>query len=144
MSRSVVNHLLFNQYEKLIKKLYPKNEEIVRSFLSVANEEEKQAGANLRQQKKQKQTGEEISEIRGQSGYVAKPKIKKGWQQKIIVIDRLIYLALFLFKSNFFLCLPRVEISKDFGFSRYFLRIIIFAIVTLKNISRVFNSKNST
>ena len=75
MSRSVVNHLLFNQYEKLIKKLYPKNEEIVRSFLSVANEEEKQAGANLRQQKKQKQTGEEISEIRGQSGYAAKPKI---------------------------------------------------------------------
>ena len=51
-----------------------------------------------------KATGEERSEIKGQWGYVAKLKIKKGWPQEnyctwIIYIFR--RSALILFKSNF-------------------------------------------
>ena len=47
MSGSVVKHLLWTRYEKLTNELYiePKNEEIVGTFLSLVNEEEKQAEA---------------------------------------------------------------------------------------------------
>ena len=43
MSGSAVKHLLFTRYEKLFNELYmePKNEEIVGTFLLVANEEGK-------------------------------------------------------------------------------------------------------
>ena len=50
MSGSVVKHLLWTRYEKLTNELYikPKNEEIVGTFFSLANEEEKQAEAKSR------------------------------------------------------------------------------------------------
>ena len=78
MSASVVNHLPLTRYEKLLKELYiePKNKEIVRTFLSVVNEEEKQAEGKSRQQKKA--TGEAKSKIKGDTRYVAKPNTKKG------------------------------------------------------------------
>ena len=44
------------------------------------NEKAKQADANPWQQKQA--TAEERSEIKGHSGYVAKPKMKKGWRQE--------------------------------------------------------------
>ena len=74
----------FSRYEKLLNQLYieAKNKEIVGTFLTIANEKGKQADANPRQQKKKKTTGEETSEIKGHSGYVAKPKMKKGWRQE--------------------------------------------------------------
>ena len=45
MSGGVANHLVLSRYEKLPNELYiePKNEEIVETFLSEANEEGKQA-----------------------------------------------------------------------------------------------------
>ena len=75
---SDVNHLLLTWYEKLLNELYvePKNEEIVETFLSVADEEgnkQRQICGN------KKETGER-SEIKEHSGYVAKPKIRKGWR----------------------------------------------------------------
>ena len=72
----------FSRYEKLLNQLYiePKSKEIVGTFLTIANEKGKQADANPRQQKKT--TGEETSEIKGHSGYVAKPKMRKGWRQE--------------------------------------------------------------
>ena len=78
MSRSVVNHLLLTRYEKVLNELYikPKNEEIVWTFRLVGNEEGKQAEAKSRQQKSNRE--ERRSEIKGHSGYVTKPKIKKG------------------------------------------------------------------
>ena len=59
MSGSVVKHLLWTRYEKLTNELYiePKNEEIVGTFLSLANEG-KQAQAKSRQQKKQQEKKE--------------------------------------------------------------------------------------
>ena len=76
MSGSVVNNLLLTRYEKLLNKLYikPENEEIVGTFFSVANEEEKIEAAKKQQEKK--------SEIKRHLGYVTKPKIKKGWDQE--------------------------------------------------------------
>ena len=43
MNGSAVNHLLLTRYEKLLNELYiePKNKEIIGTFFSVANEEEK-------------------------------------------------------------------------------------------------------
>ena len=60
MSKSVANHLLLTQYEKLLNELYiePKNKEIVWTFLSVANEERKEAEAKSREQKKQEKKKE--------------------------------------------------------------------------------------
>ena len=54
MSGIVINYLLLTRYEKLLNKLFiePKNEEITWIFLSVPNEEGKQAEAKSRQQKK--------------------------------------------------------------------------------------------
>ena len=78
MSRSVVSHLLLTRYEKMLHQLYiePKNEEIVWTFLLVGNEEGEQAEVKSQQQKS---NGEKRrSEIKGHSGYVTKPKIKKG------------------------------------------------------------------
>ena len=45
VSESAVKHLLWTRYEKLTNELYiePKNEEIVGTFLSLANQKEKQA-----------------------------------------------------------------------------------------------------
>ena len=100
----------FSRYEKLLNQLYiePKSKEIVGTFLTIANEKGKQADANPRQQKKT--TGEETSEIKGHSGYVAKPKMRKGWRQENQLLPCL----------NFFLCLPRVEKLQNFGFSKFF------------------------
>ena len=55
-SRRVVNYLLLTPYEKLLNKLFiePKNEEIAWIFLSVPNEEGKQAEAISRQQNKRR------------------------------------------------------------------------------------------
>ena len=65
MGESVVNHLLLTRYEKILNELYikPKNEEIVGTFFSVANEEGKQAEVDSQKQKKA--TGEEKIEFKG-------------------------------------------------------------------------------
>ena len=78
ISESVVKYLLLTQYKKLLNKFYiePKNEEIVGTFPSVTNGEGKRAEAKSQQQKKA--TGDEKSKIKGKSGYVTKPKIKKN------------------------------------------------------------------
>ena len=76
MSGSVVNNLLLTRYEKLLNELYikPENEEIVGTFLSVANEEEKIEAAKKQQEKR---------EVRSRDIWdVTKPKIKKGWHQE--------------------------------------------------------------
>ena len=70
--------MLSNTYFELF--IEPKNEEIAGTFLSLANEEGKQAEGKSRQQKKA--SAEERSEIKGHSRYVAKPKIKNGWRQE--------------------------------------------------------------
>ena len=69
-----------------------------------------------------KATGEERSEIKGNLGYVAKPKLKKEWLQEnyLTWVAYIFRSALALFKSSFVLYLPRVEKSQDFGFSRFF------------------------
>ena len=101
MSGSVVNNLLLTRYEKLLNELYikPENEEIVGTFFSVANEEEKIEAAKKQQEKK--------SEIKRHLGYVTKPKIKKGWNQENYC-TWLAYIcrssAITLFKSNFSFC----------------------------------------
>ena len=48
MGESVVNHLLLTRYEKILNELYikQKNEKIVGTFFSVANEEGEQAEVN--------------------------------------------------------------------------------------------------
>ena len=78
MSGSVVNHLLLARYEKLLNKLYiePKSEEIVATFVSVANKKRETSRSKTAAVKKA--TAEERGEIKRHSGYVAKSKIKKG------------------------------------------------------------------
>ena len=78
MSRSVVNHLLLTQCKKVLNELYvePKNEEIVRTFHIVGNEERKQAEAKLQQQKSNRE--ERRSKIKGDLGHFPKPKTIKG------------------------------------------------------------------
>ena len=87
MSGNVVNHLLLTPYEKLLNELYiePKNEEIVGTFLSVANEEGKQAEEKSRQQKKQ-QVKKDVksSDVRDT---LQNPRSKKDGAMKIIVLD---------------------------------------------------------
>ena len=75
MSGSVVNHLLLTRYVKLPNELYiePKNEEIVGTFFSVAKRRET---SRSKITAAKKAAGEKRSEIKGHSGYVAKPKIK--------------------------------------------------------------------
>ena len=60
MSKSVANHLLLTQYEKLLNELFiePKNKEIFWTFLSVANKEGKQPEVKSREQKKQEKKKE--------------------------------------------------------------------------------------
>ena len=69
-----------------------------------------------------KATEEERSEVKRHLGYVAKPKIKKKWRQGNYCtwLGYVFKSAFPLFKSNFFLCLSRVEKSQNFGFSRFF------------------------
>ena len=78
MSRSVVNHLLLTQYEKVLNELCikPKKKEIFWNFLLVGNEEGKQGEAKSQQQKSNRE--ERRSEIKRYLGYFTKPKIKKG------------------------------------------------------------------
>ena len=86
ISGSVVNHLL-TRYEKLLNELYiePKNKEIVRTFLSVPNEEGKQAEAKLQQQKKQQEKKKvRSSDIRNT---LRNSRSKKDGAKKIIVLD---------------------------------------------------------
>lgn len=122
---------------KLLKEIYveTKNEEIAGTF----------SEGKLRQHKTA--TGEEKSNINEHTVYVAEPKIKKRWQRENFCYW-LPYIfrrsALSLSKSNFFLYFPRIKKLQNFGFSRFFSRVIIFAIANLKNISRVFNFTNST
>ena len=91
-------------------------------FLLAANEEGKQSKANSLQQKKQ----QEMKEMgpRDIRDMLQNRRSKKNGANKIIVPGWLAYIvrrsALALFKSKFFLCLPRVEKSKTFGFSRFF------------------------
>ena len=89
MSRSVVNHLLLTQHEKVLNELYvePKNEEIVWTFLIVGNEEGKQAEAKSQQQKSNRE--ERRSEIKEHSGHFPKPKTKKGWPRKLLYLTSL-------------------------------------------------------
>ena len=87
MSRSVVNHLLLTRYEKLLNGLYiePKNKEIVGTFLSIPNEEGKQAEAKLQQQKKQQEKKKvRSSDIRNT---LRNSRSKKDGAKKIIVLD---------------------------------------------------------
>ena len=71
-----------------------------------------------------KATEEERSEIKGHLGYAVKTKIKKGWRQENYStwLAYVFRSAFALFKSNLFLCLPRVEKSQNFGFSRFLHR----------------------
>ena len=87
ISGSVVNHLLLTRYEKLLNELYiePKNKEIVGTFLSVPNEEGKQAEAKLQQQKKQQEKKKvRSSDIRNS---LRNSRSKKDGAKKIIVLD---------------------------------------------------------
>ena len=82
MSGSVVNNLLLTRYEKLLNKLYikPENEEIVGTFFSVANEEEKIEAAKKQQEKK---------EVRSRDIWDVLPNLrsKKDGTKKIIALD---------------------------------------------------------
>ena len=82
MSGSVVNNLLLTRYEKLLNELYikPENEEIVGTFLSVANEEEKIEAAKKQQEKK---------EVRSRDIWDVLPNLrsKKDGTKKIIALD---------------------------------------------------------
>ena len=66
VSESAVKHLLWTRYEKLTNELYiePKNEEIVGTFLSLANQKEKQAETKSWQQKKQQEKKVRSRDIR--------------------------------------------------------------------------------
>ena len=66
VSESAVKHLLWTRYEKLANELYiePKNEEIVGTFLSLANQKEKQAETKSWQQKKQQEKKVRSRDIR--------------------------------------------------------------------------------
>ena len=92
MSGGVANHLVLSRYEKLPKELYiePKNEEIVETFLSEANEEGKQAETKQWQQKKQ----QEKKEVRSKNiqDILQNPRSRKGGAKKTIVLDQLMYL----------------------------------------------------
>ena len=87
MSGSVINHLLATRYEKLLNELYiePKNKKVVGTFLSVRNEERKQAEAKSRKQKKQ----QEKKEVRSRDirDMLRSPRSKKDGAKKIIVLD---------------------------------------------------------
>ena len=87
MSGSVFNHLLLTRYEKLLKERYieSKNEEIVGTFLSLANEEGKQAEAKSRQQIKQ----QEKKEVRSRDirDMLQNRRSKSDGAKKIIVLD---------------------------------------------------------
>ena len=82
MSGSVVNNLLLTRYEKLLNELCikPENEEIVGTFLSVANEEEKIEAAKKQQEKK---------EVRSRDIWDVLPNLrsKKDGTKKIIALD---------------------------------------------------------
>ena len=92
MSGGVANHLVLSRYEKLPNELYiePKNEEIVETFLSEANEEGKQAETKQSQQKKQ----QEKKEVRSKNiqDILQNPRSRKGGAKKTIVLDQLMYL----------------------------------------------------
>ena len=87
MSGGVANHLFLSRYEKLPNELYiePKNEEIVETFLSEANEEGKQAEKKPWQQKKQ----QEKKEVRSKNIHdiLQNPRSRKGGAKKTIVLD---------------------------------------------------------
>ena len=146
MSGGVANHLVLSRYEKLPNELYiePKNEEIVETFLSEANEEGKQAETKQWQQKKQ----QEKKEVRSKNiqDILQNPRSRKGGAKKTIVLDQLMYL-----EDQLSLCLNQKSFRvfngrkiPQFWLSKNFSRVIIFVISTIKNISRVFNFKNST
>ena len=82
MSRSVVNHLLLTQYEKVLNELCikPENEEIFPfPFLLVGNEEGKQGEAKLQQQK----SNREKDKVRSRDiwGILPNPRSKKDSQE---------------------------------------------------------------
>ena len=87
MSGGVANHLVLSRYEKLPNELYiePKNEEIVETFLSEANEEGKQAEKKSWQQKRQ----QEKKEVRSKNiqDILQNPRSRKGGAKKTIVLD---------------------------------------------------------
>ena len=146
MSGGVANHLFLSRYEKLPNELYiePKNEEIVETFLSEANEEGKQAEKKSWQQKRQ----QEKKEVRSKNiqDILQNPRSRKGGAKKTIVLDQLMYLedqlSLCLNQKSF--CVFNGRKIPQFWLSKIFSRVIIFVISTIKNISRVFNFKNST
>ena len=82
MSGSVVNNLLLTRYEKLLNELCikPENEEIVGTFLSVANEEEK-IEATKKQQEKREVRSRDIWDM------LPNPRSKKDGTKKIIALD---------------------------------------------------------
>ena len=82
-------------------------------FLLVASEEGKQSKANSLQQKKQ----QEMKEMgpRDIRDMLQNRRSKKNGANKIIVPGWLAYIV-----RRSALCLPRVEKSKTFGFSRFF------------------------
>ena len=142
MSGSVVNNLLLTRYEKLLNELCikPENEEIVVTFLSVANEEEK-IEATKKQQEKKEVRSRDIWDM------LPNPRSKKDGTKKIIALDQLIYA-----EDQLSPCLNRISLSVSskggkiakFQLFEIFSRVIIFAIAALKNISRVFDFANST